>query len=105
MRFVETPIFMKELKDTISDDDNRSMQAAIILRPQQGAIIRGTGEIRKLRWSGRGHGKSGGLRLIYYWDRGSETIYMLYLYAKSKQEDLTPEQCRVLGRLVREEFK
>jgi hypothetical protein len=60
MRFVETPVFTKELKDTISDEEYRSIQAAIMLR-QQGVIIRGTGGIRKLRWSGKGHGKSGGL--------------------------------------------
>ena len=105
MRFVETPIFTKELRGILSDDEYRSVQAAIMLRPEQGDIIRGTGGIRKLRWSGKGHGKSGGLRLIYYWDKKSETIYMLYVYAKSKQEDLTAEQCRLLGRLVRKEFK
>ena len=99
MRFVDTPVFTKELRDILSDDDYRSIQAAIMLRPEQGAIIRGTGGIRKLRWSGKGYGKSGGLRFI------SETIYMLYIYPKSRQADLTPEQCRVLGRLVREEFK
>ena len=105
MRFVETPIFTKELHDLVSDDDYRSIQAAIMLRPEQGSIIQGTGGIRKLRWSGKGHGKRGGLRLIYYWDKKSETIYMLYVYPKSRQEDLSSEQRKLLGRLVREEFK
>jgi mRNA-degrading endonuclease RelE of RelBE toxin-antitoxin system len=100
-----TPIFTKELRGILSDDEYRSVQAAIMLRPEQGATIRGTGGIRKLRWSGKGHSKSGGLRLIYYWDKKLETIYMLYVYAKSRQEDLTAEQCRLLGRLVREKFK
>jgi len=53
MRFVETPVFTKELRDILSDDAYRSIQAAIMLRPEQGAIIRGTGGIRKLRWSGK----------------------------------------------------
>ena len=105
MRFVETPIFTKEVRDVISDDDYRSIQTAIMLRPEQGAVIRGTGGIRKIRWSGKGHGKRGGLRLIYYWDKKSETVYMLYVYPKNRQEDLTPEQCKILSRLVREEFK
>jgi hypothetical protein len=43
--------------------------------------------------------------LIYYWDKNTETIYMLYVYQKTKQEDLTPKQCKLLSRLVREEFK
>ena len=105
MKFVETPIFTKELQDVLSDDDYRSLQAAIMLRPEQGAVIRGTRGIRKIRWSGKGHGKSGGLRLIYYWDKKTETIYMLYVYPKNRQENLTAKQCKVLSSLVREEFK
>lgn len=57
-----------------------------------------------MRWGGRGHGKRGGLRFIYFWDKGTETVYMLYIYRKNKQEDLTAEQRRILSRLVMEEF-
>jgi hypothetical protein len=44
------------------------------------------------------------LRLIYFWDKASATYYMLFLYRKSEQGDLTKAQIEVLGRLVREEF-
>ena len=43
--------------------------------------------------------------VIYYWDDKQETFYMLLAYAKSKQEDLTPTQMKVLTKLVREELK
>jgi mRNA-degrading endonuclease RelE of RelBE toxin-antitoxin system len=76
-----------------------------MLRPEQGALIRGTGGLRKIRWGGKGHGKRGGYRLIYYWDKGTDAFYMLYIYPKNLQEDLTPRQCKLLGQLVREEFK
>jgi mRNA-degrading endonuclease RelE of RelBE toxin-antitoxin system len=105
MKFVETPIFTKEIQSVLSDDEYHSMQTALMLRPEQGAVIRGTGGLRKIRWAQSGRGKRGGLRLIYYWDKASGTIYMLYVYPKSKQDDLTPQQCRILSRLVREEFK
>jgi mRNA-degrading endonuclease RelE of RelBE toxin-antitoxin system len=105
MKFIETPIFTKEIRSVLSDDEYHSLQTALMLRPEQGAVIRGTGGLRKIRWGQSGRGKRGGLRLIYYWDRASVTIYMLYVYPKSKQEDLTPHQCRILSRLVREEFK
>lgn len=49
--------------------------------------------------------KSGGYRVIYYWDRPTETVYMLFVYPKNRQEDLTAEQTRILRKLVREEFK
>jgi len=50
-------------------------------------------------------GKRGGVRLIYYWESETETFYMLYLYAKNEQGDLTSAQLKVLAKLVREEFK
>jgi mRNA-degrading endonuclease RelE of RelBE toxin-antitoxin system len=105
MQFVETPIFTKEIRAALPDDQYRALQMALALRPEQGAIIPGSAGLRKLRWGGKGHGKSGGFRLIYYWHKETETIYMLYVYAKNRQEDLTPEQRRLLSRIVREEFK
>ena len=50
-------------------------------------------------------GKQGGLRVIYFWDASGETFYMLTMYRKSNQEDLTPKQTATLRRLVKEEFK
>jgi hypothetical protein len=43
--------------------------------------------------------------VIYYWDKESDAVYMLFVYLKNVQEDLTAAQAKVLGRLVREEFK
>jgi mRNA-degrading endonuclease RelE of RelBE toxin-antitoxin system len=105
MRFVETPIFTKEVCDLLDDDDYRALQLALIFRPEQGAVIPGSGGLRKLRWGGKGRGKRGGLRVIYYQAKEEDTFYMLFVYQKNDQEDLTPTQLRVLGRLVREEFK
>ncbi len=105
MRFIETPVFTKELRSLIPDDDYRSVQIVLALRPEQGALIKGTGGLRKIRWGGKGRGKRGGLRFIYYWDKASETIYMLFVYQKNRQDDLTPKQCRLLSRYIREELK
>lgn len=105
MRFVETPIFTKEVRDLLDDDEYRALQLALIFRPEQGAIIPGSGGLRKLRWGGKGRGKQGGLRIIYFQAKEEDALYMLYVYPKNEQEDLTPNQLRVLGRLVREEFK
>jgi mRNA-degrading endonuclease RelE of RelBE toxin-antitoxin system len=105
MRFVETPIFTKEVLDLLDEDDYRALQLALIFRPEQGAVIPGSGGLRKLRWGGKGRGKRGGLRVVYYQAKEEDTFYMLSVYQKNVQEDLTPTQLRVLGRLVREEFK
>ena len=81
------------------------LQTALLLRPEQGALISSTGGLWKLRWGGKGHGKRGGYRLIYYWDVPSETFYMLYIYPKNAQEDLTALQKKILRQLVQKEFK
>ena len=101
-------MFTKALRASLSDEEYRSLQTALLLRPEQGALVRGTGGLRKIRWAGLGHGKRGGYRIIYYYDyydTARETFYMLYIYPKNAQEDLTPTQERLLARLVREEFK
>jgi mRNA-degrading endonuclease RelE of RelBE toxin-antitoxin system len=105
MRFVETPIFTKEVLSLIEDEEYRTLQMALVLRPEQGRLIAGTGGLRKIRWAGKGHGKSGGCRIIYYWDKPTETVYMLYVYPKNRQEGLTSQQKKLLSNLVREEFK
>jgi len=81
------------------------LQLALLFRPEQGPLMRGSGGLRKLRWTARGSGKRGGVRLIYYWDKPKEKIYMLLLYPKSEQEDLTSAQLKLLSKLVREELK
>jgi hypothetical protein len=105
MRFVETRVFTRLVCAVLSDESYRALQAGLVLRPEQGALVRGGGGLRKLRWPARGHGKRGGLRVLYYWDVRRDTIYMLYLYSKQEQEDLTPEQVRQLERVIREELK
>ncbi len=105
MRFVETPIFTAALHRYLDDEQYRQLQIALMLRPEQGAVIPGAGGLRKVRWGRPGMGKRGGLRVIDFWAPAERTFYMLYGYSKSDQGDLTPAQARVLGRLVREEFK
>lgn len=104
MRFIETTIFTRAVTSVLGDDGYRALQIALMLRPEQGPVIRGTHGARKLRWARPGSGKRGGLRVIYYWHPGDAVFYMLYAYEKSEQGDLTPSQARVLGHLIREEF-
>jgi len=105
MRFIETPIFTEELQPLLKDEEYRALQLALLFRPEQGVLIAGSGGLRKIRWRQKGKGKRGGCRVIYYWDKKQETFYMLLAYAKSKQEDLTPTQMKVLTKLVKEELK
>jgi hypothetical protein len=105
MRFVETPVFTRALRRHLSDEAYRALQLALVLRPEQGPVIPGSSGLRKVRWRTPGHGKRGGLRVIYYWAPVEETFYVLYAYSKTEQGDLTRAQVRLLAQLVREEFR
>lgn len=78
MRFVEATIFSRVVRRLLDDDDYRSLQIALMLRPEQGPVIRGSSGLRKVRWARPGAGKSSGLRIIDYWVRSESAFYMLY---------------------------
>jgi hypothetical protein len=105
VKFIETSVFTRRIIDVLSDDEYRLLRAALLRRPAQGDLIEGTGGVRKLRWREEGRGKRGGLRLIYYWYAEREIFFMLFLYRKSDQKDLTTDQRRILARVVKQEFK
>ncbi|HET8796087.1 MAG TPA: hypothetical protein VFO89_00260 [Thermoanaerobaculia bacterium] len=67
--FRETSLFTRRLLSRLTDSEYLELQTALILQPDLGELIPGTGGIRKLRWreAGRGKGKRGGVRVIYYW--------------------------------------
>ena len=57
MVFVEFPNFTKRVTELLDDEDYRRLQAALIANPELGDLIRGTGGLRKARWSAKGRGK------------------------------------------------
>ena len=99
MIFIETEIFTKVISELMSEDEYAAMQAALIENPEKGQEI--GGGLRKMRWaSDEGKGKRGGARVIYYWLSADKQIRMLYAYRKAKQEDLTPEQVKLLRQIL-----
>lgn len=105
MKIVETSVFTKYLKTLLSEEDYRKLQNEIVLNPEKGKLIRGSGGLRKIRWAIPGKGKSGGVRIIYYWAKPQEIILMLLIYSKKEQDDLSNEQLKILKSLVEKEFK
>jgi hypothetical protein len=100
MIIIETPIFTRIITASMSDDEYRELQEALVIRPNSGDLIKKSGGLRKVRWKLQGRGKSGGIRVIYYWMVSNEQIYMLYAYPKGKQENLTPQQLATLKSIV-----
>jgi mRNA-degrading endonuclease RelE of RelBE toxin-antitoxin system len=101
----ETTVFTKQVKQLLDAESYRLLQLRLVADPEAGALIPGTGGLRKIRWQGSGKGKRGGIRAIYYWAGQVDVILILLAYPKSEQGDLTPAQKKILAALVREEFK
>ena len=63
MIIIETPIFAKAIQSLMPEDDYRQLQSALVIRPDMGDLIPGSGGLRKLRWRISGRGKRAGVRL------------------------------------------
>ncbi|MWL87407.1 toxin [Cupriavidus sp. SW-Y-13] len=96
--FVELPAFERHRETYLDDDGFRLLQAALILNPIGGEVIRGTNGLRKVRYIDprRQKGKRGGLRVIYYYWRGGPQSWLFTIYDKDGQADLTPAQTEQL---------
>ena len=104
MVIVETSIFTRQVQDLLTDDEYRKLQAALVNRPNLGALIRGTGGLRKVRWAIAGKGKRAGVRVIFYWAVAQEQLLMLFMYPKSQRDDLSRGQLKILRQIVKEEY-
>ena len=107
LEFFETPVFTRQITSLLEDREYAALQGALVVDPQVGDLIPGSGGLRKIRWNEarRGKGKRGGERVIYYWYGAGEVIYMLLAYSKGERDDLSASQKRILRQLVAEEFR
>jgi hypothetical protein len=102
MVFVELTPFMAFREHYWTDDDFREMQNFLLVTPDAGDLIRGGAGLRKLRWSAQGRRKRGGARVIYYWYVPGDRVYLIYGYVKSRSDDLTAQQLKVLRELMKD---
>ena len=68
--------------------------------PADGDLIEGTGGVRKLRWGRDGRGKSGGVRVIYYFHGEAMPLYLLTMFVKNERANLSKAERNELAGLV-----
>jgi len=104
--FVELPAFERHRAAYLDDAAFRALQLELMRNPAAGAVIEGTGGLRKMRFADprRGKGKRGGLRVIFYWWNAGNQFWLFTLYDKDEIADLTPQQRKALKVLVKEEL-
>jgi mRNA-degrading endonuclease RelE of RelBE toxin-antitoxin system len=101
MIFIETSIFTKLINRYLTDEDYLGLQTWLLQYPEAGKIIPETGGVRKLRWAVSGKGKSGGLRVIYYWKKRDDEIWLLTVYSKGEQENIPSHLLRKIAEEMR----
>jgi hypothetical protein len=104
MVIVETLIFTRQVLELLTDDEYHKLQVVVANRPSAGALIKGGGGLRKIRWATKGRGKRGGVRVIYYWAVKQERLLMLFMYPKSERDYLSPDQLRILRKIVEDQY-
>jgi hypothetical protein len=100
LTIVETSAFARRAEKLLSAEEHEELIFYLALHPQAGDEIPGTGGVRKVRFAARGKGKSGGVRVIYYFFDEENPLYAIFLYGKNEQANLSPEQKREVATLA-----
>lgn len=97
---VELPEFTSKAHGLLKNEEKLSLINYLAIHPQSGDLMQGTGGIRKLRWAAQGKGKSGGVRVIYYYHNGSIPLFLLTVFGKGEKANLAPSERNDLSKLT-----
>ena len=99
--FIQTNEFSRNWDDLgLNDDYLRRLEWEILQNPKAGAVIPGTGKLRKLRFAFQGRGKSGSSRVCYVDFVLAETVYLITVYAKNEKDNLSKAECNQIKAMI-----
>ena len=87
----------------MKDDEYRLFQLYLMDNPEKGDIIRGSGGVRKIRWAINNQGKSGGIRIIYYWKNQKDEAWLLTLYAKNEADSIPANILKQIAKEIQDD--
>jgi mRNA-degrading endonuclease RelE of RelBE toxin-antitoxin system len=100
MTVLETPLYLRKAAGLLTEEERYQLVIFLGATPDAGDVIAGTGGVRKLRWSAKGKGKRSGVRVIYYFHSEAFPVFLLTVYAKNQQANLTKAERNELKQLV-----
>ena len=99
---VETREFQQRAATRMSEAERQAFITFIAGHPDAGAIMVGTGGIRKSRWGVGSRGKNGGVRVIYYYHNPTMPLFLLTVFAKNERDNLSQRDQQNLRQVVTE---
>ena len=99
---VETSHYAARAARFLSESERNELIDYLAFHALRGVILAGTGGIRKLRYGKGGRGKSGGVRVIYYYQSQETPIFLLEIFAKSEKSNLTASERNALAKVAAE---
>jgi hypothetical protein len=96
----EMPEYIRRAAKLLSQSERNDVIDYVAATPKAGDLIQGTGGVRKLRWARSGRGKSGGVRVIYYFHSEALPLYLLTVFGKGEKADLSQAERNELAKLV-----
>lgn len=97
----ETLEYIRCAEKLLSPADRMEVVEYLAANPKAGDLMQGTGGVRKLRWARGGRGKSGGVRVIYYFHSDAMPLYLLTMFAKNERSSLSKAERNGLAGLIR----
>lgn len=99
---VETQTFLRQAeRQGMSEAEREAVVNAIAANPGAGDLIQSSGGCRKIRFAGKGKGKSGGFRVITFYGGENLPIFLLTVYAKGNLSNLSDAEVNVLRSITR----
>ncbi len=98
----ELPEYQRLADKLLASTERMDLVSYLAAFPKAGDLVTGTGGIRKLRWARGGRGKSGGGRVIYYFHSERMPLYLITIFAKNEQANLSKAERNDLAKLVDE---
>ena len=96
----ELPEYIKRADSLLTDFERKAVIDYLAEHPLAGDVMEGTGGIRKLRFGRGSKGKSGGVRVIYYYHDQRLPLYLLTMFGKGERANLSKADRNALSKLV-----
>ena len=97
---VELPTYQRRSTDLLTEEGRRDIIDYLAVYPRTGVLVQGTGGVRKLRWARGASGKSGGVRVIYFYHDLRIPLFLLTVYSKGERDNLSQAERNSLRSLT-----